>query len=80
MMPPPAGMAVPLGGTLQPAWALPRVLPGGRLKVLGGHPRLGQHDPAAVVGVHDPTEPPAVTPSPFGQQAWPSDPGRRADR
>jgi len=50
----------------------PRVLPGGRLKVLGGHPRLGQHDPAAVVdGVHDPTEPPAVTPSPLGQQAWP---------
>src|SRR5664280_2152255 len=37
-----------------------RVSPHGRLEVLGGHPGLDQHDPAAVVhGVHHAAEPPA---------------------
>jgi hypothetical protein len=49
-----------------------RVSPHGRLEVLGGHPGLDQHDPAAVVhGVHHAAEPPAAALRPLGQQARP---------
>src|SRR5664280_2593591 len=49
-----------------------RVSPYGRLEVLGGHPGLDQHDPAAVVhGVHHAAEPPAAALRPLGQQARP---------
>ena len=58
-----------------------RVSPHGRLEVLGGHPGLDQHDPAAVVhGVHHAAEPPAAALRPLGQQARPPTRGRPAGR